>query len=543
MKPFQCRIFFFLLMLFVVSNVVAQRSGTDTSSAGKVIIIKEADRYNFQEKDSLGKFVSLGGHVFVQQGKTKMYADSIVLNQKDNILEAFGNVHINDADSVQIYSQYLKYLGKEKKAFLNQTVKLTDGKGVLTTNQLEYDTQLKIGKYFQGGKLVNKKTVLTSDEGVYYGDTRDVFFRQHVFLNDPDYKITSDTLLYNINTEITTFVSPSVVKNGKLTMKVKDGYYDLKKKSATFFKRPFIDDSTYTFTADNMAFDDKSGLGEAQGNAVYKSKDSVGGYDIIANNIKTNKKTNSFLATQKPILFIKQKADTIYVSADTLYSAKVSDLKKTREIPSVREPAKADTLKTVKVKTDSSNDRFFEAYYHVKIFSDSLQAVCDSLFYSLEDSTFRLLKDPVAWVQENQITGDTLYLFVQNKKPERMYVFENAMAISKESKDYFNQVRGNNMNAYFKDGKINFMKTKGSPADNVYYAVDDNKKFVGVNKSSSDVINVYFEDGKPKRVVFISNLEGTLYPMRQIDHESIKVRRFQWLDERRPKTKLDIFVN
>lgn len=534
----------FLVLLHTIDLALAQRTGTDTSATGKIIIIKGADRYNFQDKDSAGKFVSLGGHAIVWQGKTKFNADSIVLNQKDNILEAFGNVHINDADSVQIFSQYLKYLGKDKKAFLNQNVKLTDGKGVLTTNQLEYDTQLKIGKYFQGGKLVNKKTVLTSNEGVYYGDTRDVFFRDKVFLNDPDYKIHSDTLLYNINTEITTFVSPSVVKNGNLTMKVRDGYYDLKKKKATFYKRPFVDDSTYTFTADNMAFDDSTGLGEAEGNAVYRSKDSVGGYDIIANNIKTNKKASSFLATQKPILFIKQKDDTIYVAADTLYSAKVSALKKIREVPNVRgDTVHIDSLKGILNKPDSSKDRFFEAYYHVKIFSDSLQAVCDSLFYGLQDSTFRLLKNPVAWVQENQITGDTLYLFVQNKKPERMYVFENAMAISKESKDYFNQVRGNNMNAYFKDGKINFMKTKGSPADNIYYAVDDNKKFVGVNKSSSDVINVYFEEGKPQKVVFVNNLEGVMYPMRQIDHESLKVRKFQWLDDRRPKTKLDIFVN
>jgi len=539
MKWINCCLF--LCLLLNLSPLLAQRTGSDTSAAGKIIVIKDAERYNYQDKDTLGKFVSLVGHAFVEQGKTKFYADSIVLNQKDNILESFGNVHINDADSVQIYSQYLKYLGKEKKAFFNQAVKLTDGKGVLTTSQLEYDTQLKIGNYYQGGKLVNKNTVLTSNQGIYYGDTRDVFFKDRVFLNDPEYKINSDTLLYNINTEITTFVSPAVIKNGKLTMKVKDGNYDLKKKTAAFFKRPFVDDSTYTFTADNMAFDDLSGLGEAQGNAVYRSKDSIGGYDIIANNIKTNKKAKSFLATQKPILFIKQKADTIYVSADTLYSAKVSDLKKTREVPNVRNTQ--DSLLNTKLNIDSSKDRFFEAYYHVKIFSDSLQSVCDSLFYSLQDSTFRLLTNPVAWVQENQITGDTLYLFVNNKKPERLYAFENAMAISKESKDFFNQVRGSSMNAYFKDGKINFMKTKGSPADNVYYAVDDNKKFVGVNKSSSDIIDVYFEEGKPQKVVFVSNLEGVMYPMRQVDHESLKVRKFQWLDDKRPKTKLDIFVN
>jgi len=117
------------------------------------------------------------------------------------------------------------------------------------------------------------------------------------------------------------------------------------------------------------------------------------------------------------------------------------------------------------------------------------------------------------------------------------------MAISKEAKDYFNQVRGNTINAYFKEGKINFLKAKGSPADNVYYAVDDNKKFVGVNKSTSDMIDVFFDEGKPQKVVFVNNLSGTMYPMRQVDHSSLKVRKFQWLEDKRPKSKLDIFSN
>jgi len=172
-----------------------------------------------------------------------------------------------------------------------------------------------------------------------------------------------------------------------------------------------------------------------------------------------------------------------------------------------------------------------------------LQAIGDSLFYSLQDSAFRLFKNPVAWAQQNQITGDTIYLYVQNKKPDRLKVFENAMAISKEAGGYFNQVRGNSINGFFKDGKISFLKTKGSPADNVYYATDDYKKLIGVNKSSSDVIHVYFEDGKPEKVVFINNLQGTMYPMQQANHEELKVKKFVWLEDIRPKSKFEILAN
>ncbi len=533
-------ILYLLLFLFPLF-VVAQRQDADTTiKEGTRLDFLFAERYNLYKLDSVNDFISLAGKVQVKQGNTIFYADSAILNRQLNTLEAFGNVHINDADSIHTYAQYLKYLGKERKAFLKTKVKLTDGKGELTTDALEYDVAVKIGTYLTGGKLINKKSVLTSQEGYYYGDTRDVIFKKKVLMVDPNNKIISDTLQYNTGTEIATFTSPTTINNlkEKRIIKTKSGYYDMKNKKAELYKRSFIEDTTYTFTADEMAFDDSSGLGEFRGNAVYRSKDSVQGFDMIANNIKTNNKKNSLLATQKPLLLIKQGADSIFISADTLYTAKLSDFMKTRTVPNVRDSVITPT-KMVHNKEDSS-DKFFEAFYHVKIYSDSLQAVGDSLFYSLKDSVFRLFKSPIIWAQENQITGDTIYLYIKEKKPERVYVFENAMAINRlDSSDYFNQLKGRIINTLFTDGKVNLMHAKGN-ASNIYYATDDNKKFIGVNKSTADVIDVYFKESKPDRVLFIRNLQGTTYPMRQINHDELKLRGFKWQIEKRPKSKFDI---
>lgn len=538
----KCTLYLILLIFPFVS--MAQRSDVDTSrKVGNRLDIVFAERYNYQKLDSASDFISLAGKVQVKQDNTLFYADSAVLNRQLNTLEAFGNVHINDADSVHTYAQYLKYLGKEKKAVLRTKVKLTDGKGILTTEELEYDVSVKIGTYLKGGKLVNKKSTLTSIEGYYYGDTRDVIFKKKVLMIDPENKITGEVLQYNTGTEIATFTTPTLIYNTKekRTIKTKEGYYDMLNKKAELYKRSLIEDSTYSFTADEMAFDDSTGLSEFRGNAVYRGKDSAQGFDMIANNIKTNKKTNSLIATQKPLLLIKQGVDSIYITADTLYTAKLSTLMKTRNVPTIREQYTYPGI-TNKNKEDSS-DKFFEAYFNVRIFSDSLQAVGDSLFYSLKDSVFRLFKSPIVWSQENQITGDTIYLFIKEKKPEKLLVFENAMAINKvDSSSYYNQLKGNSINALFYQGKINSMRAKGN-AENIYYAVDETKKFIGVNKSNSNIIDVFFEEGKPHRVVFLRNLTGTTYPMRQVNHEELKLRGFKIQNEKRPKTLFDILSN
>ena len=536
--------FVFLIVSILVLAVKTQaQQRVDTLQAGKILNVIFADRMNFQKLDSGSQFVSLAGNVKVSQGKTLFYADSAVLNQKLNTLESFGHVHINDADSIHTYADYLKYLGKEKKAYLKKNVRLTDGKGILTTEELEYDVNTKIGTYLKNGKVVNGKTVLTSKEGYYYGETRDVYFKNKVVLTDPGYKIYTDTLLYNTYTNVATFVSPTRIITESRKIKTRDGYYDLKNKKAYFGKRPEIEDSTGTLKANEVAFNDSTGKAEFKGDVVYKGKDSASGYDLITNKLETDSKKGSFRATESPILLIKQGKDSVFVRADTLYSARLSDLLKERKVNNVRDSVAGSFVQIAKSDKDSSSDKFFEAYAHVRIYSDSMQAVGDSLFYSLKDSVFRLFKTPIAWAQENQITGDTIYLYMQNKKPEKIKVWENAMAISHAGSIYYNQVSGKTINAFFNDGKIDYLKSKGSPAESVYYGVDDFGKFFGVNKATSDVIDMYFKDGKPHKVVFRNKLEGTTYPMRQVDHESIKIRGFKWLEERRPKSKFEILTN
>ncbi len=545
---FAKRFTYFLFLLFIAQAVTAQRPAADTGKqTGKVLEILGGLRINLFKVDSLHNFTSLAVGAHVKQEKTHFYADSMVINEVDNSLEAFGNVHINDADSVHTYAQYL---GREKKAFLKKKVRLTDGKGELTSDELEYDVTSKIGTYLKGGKLVNKKTVLTSTEGYYYGDTKDVLFKRKVVLIDPEYKVVTDTLQYNTATEIATFISPTIIysDSGRRTIKTKQGYFDMKNKRGILNKRSVVEDSTGTLAAEDMAVDDSTKLDEFRGNVVYRSKDTAKGYDLIANNVKTNRKKDILLATEKPILLIKQGKDSIFVSADTLYTARVTDLLKTRKVPVVRDSI-ADSLSPkplmdTAAKKDSSTNKYFEAYFNVKIYSDSLQAVCDSMFYSLQDSVFRLFRNPVIWAKQNQITGDTIYLYTKNKKPERLYVFENAMSLGKvDSTIYFNQAKANTINALFDDGKISSIHMKGS-AETVYYMQNDKNQFKGVNKGTAGVVDILFDkNNKFKRISWINSHDGTNYPMRQVNHEDLKLRGFKWHEDIRPKSKFDILGN
>lgn len=501
----------------------------------QLVEILNSDRFGFQRKDSLTELQLLAGNVMLRQGKITFKADSAVHNKRAKIVEAFGNIHINDNDSVHTYAQYLLYHTDTKIAILKKKVQLTDQKASLYTEELEYDLNQKIGNYRNGGRVVSANSVLTSKEGTYYSDIKDVYFRTNVVLQDPEYNLRSDSLLYNTASEIATFISKTLIQDSSRTIVTSDGYYDMRNKYAYFGMRPVIRDGSLSIIANEAETDDKTGINKFRGNAVFI--DSAEGIIVIANYIEVSQKDNSFFATQQPLMILKQGADSIYISADTLFSGRLSTLEKdTLSIKdTVRGKAVADT------KTDSA-DRYFQAYHHVRIFSDSLQAVSDSLFYSGKDSIFRLFTDPIVWANNSQLTGDTIYLYTKNKKADRLFVFENALAINKTGEHRYNQLRGNRLNGVFTDGVIDFMRARGN-AESIYYVTDDDDLLVGINRAQGDVIDLRFVNKELNRVVIMNDVKGTLSPPGMMTDSDKKLRDFKWLENLRPKTKFELFGN
>ena len=528
-----------LLTVLLASHPLASLAQAPSSSgadSSRIIRIISADRLMVVKVDSLSERYILAGRVQLGQGNTLFYCDSAVKDDRTNLVEAFGNIHINDGDTIHTYAQYLRYPGDTRIATLKKKVRLTDGKGVLTTDELQYDVNSGIGTYEKGGRLVNGSTVLTSREGQYLSDTREVYFRREVVLKDPEYDMTTDTLLYSLDTEVATFVSPTTIDDGRTRIRTRSGYYDMKTGSARFGSRPVIQDSTQTVIADDITYDKRTGAGVAEGNVLFR--DTSQGVTILSGHTQFNSMTKEVTASRKPVMILRQDDDSIYVSADTLRSMAVADTA-TRVYSSAKDSLIGSAATDAPAR---DSVRSLLAYHRVRIFSDSLQGVCDSLVYSTSDSVFRFFRDPVLWARESQVSGDTILLYTRDRKPDRMLVLERAFSVSRTPEDFYNQLRGNALNGYFRDGSIDQLRAKGN-AESLYYLQDEDSSYFGLNYAKADAIGMYFQEKQLKRVSWVNAVEGTTYPIRQIPEDKKRLRDFKWLEQRRPKTKYELFLD
>ena len=630
---------FVLLMLFSATGFAQkplQPANTPADTVREFEILK-GPSMRMIDTDT-GTIQTIAGGAIIKQGDTKFFADSVVLYNNSHMLEAFGNIHINQADSIHTYGQYLKYLGIEKMAYLKKDVRLLGKSGTLYTQELDYNLQSGIGNFHNGGKVVNGKNTVTSRDGTYYADTKDVYFKNDVKMDGPKNHIRTDSLIYNMNTANTTFITKTYIRNDEVQINTSQGRYDTKTGDAFFTSRSTVRDSTgRIYTANNMALDGISGNAQLEGNGVII--DSANGFIILANEIFLNKKNNSFLATRKPVLIIKQKNDSTYIAADTIFSGLAKNVnqrlfyqndtatqlnaQQTEKMISLKQndtlkyislnhdstsadsikkitrvistdslsvvPLKKDSLPLITSKKDSvlhripdslsqsqfdssllkrsdlgppkvlpdsilpsqqladsskrptDSTRYFLAFHHVRIFNDSLQSVCDSLFISSVDSVFRLYYDPVLWSGDTQVSGDTMFLFTKNQEPDRLYVFDRAFIASKTKEGFFNQMAGKTVNGYFKNGKFDYMRMKGSQAESIYYMQDDDSAYIGMNRTPADVIDLYFKNDALIKVLWINQVKGIIYPMNQIPEDQKQLKGFEWLDNLRPKNKFELF--
>lgn len=487
--------------------------------------------------DSATVLETLAGDAIVKQADTKLSADSIVINRRTSIAEAFGRVHINDADTVHTYANYLRYIGKDRVAYLKKNVRLTDRKGVLLTDDLVYDLKTGVATYKGGGRVMNAQTILTSEEGTYYSNTKDVYFRKKVRLTDPKYDITTDSLLYNVKTNIATFITLTHIKSQDGTIDTKSGTYNLNTGQAVFYERTVFKNDTLYASANQMAYEEKTGILQMEGNG--KLVDSVNQVILIGNTIILDRNTSSFLATRHPVMILYKDKDSTYITADTLFSGLRQYDKVTKT-----EKVKKDTLNkptAIDVNKADTAVRYFLAFNNCRIFNDSLQAVCDSLYYATDDSTFRLFRDPVVWAQNSQIKGDTIYLFTENQKAKRLYVFNNGIIINETAKNMYNQIAGRTLNGYFVNGELDYMRARGTPAESIFYPQDDDSAYTGMNRSKSDLIDIYFKNRELQKVKFVNDVDGTMYPLNQVPASERVLKSFIWLEKRRPKNKLELF--
>ena len=502
-------------LCLVVGSQAARKKKAPRKKVDERVYLIHADRLSFDRYGRRPDAQVLNGHVSFRHKGATLTCDSAYFFEATNSFEAFGHVKLKQGDTLTLVSDYAYYDGNEQMARSRRNVILTHRGTKLYTDSLDYDRLYNLGYFFEGGKMVDNKNVLTSDWGEYDTETRDAVFNYDVKLKNPKFYLETDTLYYDVHTRLAHVTGPSTVTSGKSMVKTQDAYYDTNNDKARLFGRSVLVDEAKEITGDSLFRDEKKGTAEGFGNVIYRDKQNKN--EMYSEYFWYDENQGYAYATDHAKLVDYSQKDTLYLHGDTL------------------------KMVSYNVNTDSVW-RKLHCYYKVRMYRKDMQAVCDSLVYNSKDSVMTMYKDPIAWNVNRQLLGEIIDIFMKDSTIEHAHINGQALSIEKiDEKDHFNQVSSKDMFAYFINGDIHQSDAIGN-VQTIFYPVDEkDSTFQGLNYLETDTMRMYLQERKLQRIK-TNKASGTTYPMTQIPSNKYHLTQFAWFDYVRPTDKDDIFV-
>ncbi|TPE43662.1 OstA-like protein [Pontibacter mangrovi] len=498
------KILFSLVFSLVAFTVFGQNGRQRQGQTEKVPVdLQQADSliggtFNGQRIDKL-----IGNVIFKQKDGT-LYADSVYQYKERNVLEAFGNVRINQADTVNITGERATYDGDTRTAKILGNVVMRDPRMTLTTPSLDYNLSTRTANYTEGGVIVDPENRLESRRGAYNTKTKMFDFEQDVKVRTADYNIKAQNMRYNTLTKVVYFQGPTFIEGQQGDLYAEEGTYNTITKVSNFGRNAYILTDEYRLGGDKLFYDQSTGYGYAEKNVSLRSlKDDVTIRGAIGRYWRDRGEAKVY---GNALMETVMEGDTLFLSADTLYS---------------QEPKGARTASMI------------YAYPNVKIFKSNLQGKADSLSYNRTDSVMHLNVKPVLWNEESQLVADTIHIQLRNQTIDRMYMYSNAFISSEDTLQNYNQVKGRDMTGFFTEGKLRRVNVNGN-GESLYFALEGDTTLTGMNKAICSDMALMFEENKLKSISFLVQPDASFIPPHELDDGQKQLEGFTWMSELRP---------
>lgn len=532
---------FFLGAAFVFFSLLAgSQQKKDTTPIAPTI--PTADRYQegrifLERADELKKgrfeeYQIVVGNVMFRKGDMFMYCDSAHFYDNPGAVEAYGNVHMEQGDTLFVYADELFYSDTTQLATLYATgdvpVRLINRDVTLTTDIFNYDMGIELGYYEVGGHLNDKKNTLDSRYGEYSPRTKDALFSENVTLNSIGEKDTltiySDLMLYNTMTHIAILDTTSTIISADGTIYTTQGTYNTETSQADLYERStVVAKNGNTLVGDTLYYDREAGFGQAFGNIELTDTTHkvilTGDYGFYFEKSDSARVYGNALAREY------SSADTLYLHGDTIRTYKVIT------------PGYLAADSTF-VEADSTH--YMIASPRVKFFRSDLAGLCDSLTFVQKDSMMYLNNHPVVWNETRQIFGNVIEVHMNDSTADWAKLPQFGFMAEFIDDDLFNQLTGKEMYATFADGSISHLDVSGN-VQVIMLPMENDSTYNKISNVESSFMSVDFVNGAIDYLKMWDESSGTMTPLYMAKKSLFYLPQFRWFESLRPYSPEEVF--
>lgn len=516
-----------ILPSFVAETISAQQDrkhirptipSANRYQEGKVFL-EHSDRLVMDDKVST-EYQKLIGNVRFRKGDMYMSCDSAYFYDKTGSIDAFGNVKMEQGDTLFVFADELDYNGESELATLyanpDKKVRLINRDVQLETDIFNYDMAIDLGYYEVGGVLTDKQNRLESLMGEYSPSTKEANFYRAVELmsisaND-SLRMYTDTLTYSTATHVAEIVCPTEIISRDGVIYSSSGTYNTNSNLADLYERSLVvTNGGSTLTGDTLFYDRARGYGEAFGNMILT--DSVRKSSLHGDYGFYNELTDSAFVTGRALAKEYSREDTLYMHGDTIQS--------------------------FLVKEDSTH--VMNVFHKVRFWRVDVQGVCDSLSFHENDSILYMYRHPIIWSGKRQIFGNQINVHLNDSTVDWALLPDFGFMAEHVEDEFYDQLSGKEMKAYFADNEITRLDVNGNVV--ITYLPEERDSTINkIFNIESSFLKANFKNRKSERMVIWPEVTGTGTPLYLAKKSIFYQPKFKWYESIRPKDKEDIFV-
>lgn len=524
--------------LAVASSAVLARK---PAPRGDVVVLDRADKLHKQQSDS---FMIVSGNVRFIKAAMIMDCDSAHFFPETESFDAFGNIKMQQGDTLFIYADELNYDAPARIATLyadpGKKVRMINRDVTLETDIFTYDLGIELGYYNTGGVLYDSQNRLISQEGEYMPQTKDANFYSDVRLfshgKTDTLVIYSDSLFYNTNSKISVLRSPSEIINKRGTIYTTDGLYDTALDTAALYERSLVSSPEgRTLTADTIYYDRVSGLGQCFGYMIMT--DSARQASLQADYGFFNQATDSAYATGHLIIKEYSQGDTLYLHGRQLNAYRVFD---TITIPAIPADTLAGTPEIAESQRVDTNN-VADIWPRVRFYRSDVQGVCDSMRVTSADTTLRMYVHPVVWSEERQIFGNIIELHMNDSTIDEARLPDYGFTAQRVAEDYYDQIAGKEMIARYDNGELKTLDISGN-VELILYPEEADSTFNKMVNAESSTLTARFKGRTTEYIKMWPETTGRATPLFLLRKSMLFLPKFRLFEGIRPVSPADVMT-
>ncbi len=412
---------------------------------------------------------SLQGNVRLKQDSTFLTADRVLQYVESDSIRFIGSVRIVDQGDT-LWARRLLYNQRTRIGQADGEVELTDGEVVMHAPSVRYSVEDRRAEFSEGARMRDSVSVLTSTFGTYWFEEKKAILHENVRMEQPGTILTSDSLVH------------------------------------------------------------------------YREEDRSIGYDnVVINHFERSSEAPEADTTRRTILFGERaehdnRVQYRRITGDPFLVQLSFDSTGTDTL----------LLRAEEIRARETDERrHMQAVGDVGFWQRRFSAIADSVAYERSNSTseendqtseredIRLYREPIAWLDRTQISGDTLKAAGRGEQIDSLWVYSRAFVASEDSlTGQIHQLKGEDLRARMRNSELAYVRV-GPHGEALRYLTDENDAPDGAVQMSADYIEGWFEAGAITRAKAVGGIEGTYYEESNIP-ESLALEGFNWQIDRRP---------